>query len=189
MAKSLLLLMALMPLVCFGQINFKLNGSGCFEAQDGKDYIVVTCEGKTAHELYDIVRINVGKTFNSPKTVMSVVEDKSIAILAISENFIAESTFLATENYKCDFNLQFDFKDGKIKVGAPALGELKWFKSAIDLLKYGNENSASVIISKKFFDKKGKAKKKKIKDIEKIEARFNALLNALVAIPTANDDW
>lgn len=77
----------------------------------------------------------------------------------------------------------------KIKVGAPALGELKWFKSAIDILKYGNENSASVIISKKFFDKKGKPKKKKIKDIEKIEARFNALLNALVAIPTASDDW
>lgn len=31
MLKSLLLLLALMPFVCFWQINFKLNGNGCFE--------------------------------------------------------------------------------------------------------------------------------------------------------------
>lgn len=188
MAKSLLLLMALMPLICFGQINFKLNGNGCFESQDGKDYIVVNCEGKTAHELYDIVRINVGKTYNSPKMVMSVVEDKSIAIFAYVQDIIIEGNFIAKISYECDYNLQFDFKDGKIKIGAPKLGEMAWQKSAIDRMKYDNY-SASNIISKKFFDKKGKAKKKKIKDIEKIEARFNALLNALVAIPTANDDW
>lgn len=52
-----------------------------------------------------------------------------------------------------------------------------------------DDYSASTVISKKFFDKKGKPKKKKMKDIEKIEERFNALLNALVAIPTASDDW
>lgn len=31
MAKSLLLLLALMPFVCFWQINLKLNGNVCFE--------------------------------------------------------------------------------------------------------------------------------------------------------------
>ena len=56
MAKSLLLLLALMPFVCFGQINFKLNGNGCFETQDGKDYVVVNCECKTALALYHNVR-------------------------------------------------------------------------------------------------------------------------------------
>lgn len=188
MAKSLLLLMALVPFICFGQINFKLNGSGCFEAQDGKDYIVVNCDGKTAHELYDIVRINVGKTYNSPKMVMSVVEDKSIAIFAYVQDIIIEGNFIAKISYECDYNLQFDFKDGKIRVGAPKLGEMVWQKSAIDRMKYDNY-SASNIISKKFFDKNGKAKKKKMKDIEKIEKEFNTLLDALVAIPTANDDW
>lgn len=188
MAKSLLLLMALVPFICFGQINFKLNGSGCFEAQDGKDYIVVNCDGKTAHELYDIVRINVGKTYNSPKMVMSVVEDKSIAIFAYVQDIIIEGNFIAKISYECDYNLQFDFKDGKIRVGAPKLGEMVWQKITIDRMKYDNY-SASNIISKKFFDKNGKAKKKKMKDIEKIEKEFNTLLDALVAIPTASDDW
>lgn len=110
-------------------------------------------------------------------------------ILFYLTNLVAiEGNFVAKISYECDYNLQFDFKDGKIKIGAPKLGEMAWQKSAIDRMKYDNY-SASNIISKKFFDKKGKAKKKKIKDIEKIEARFNALLNALVAIPTANDDW
>lgn len=188
MAKSLLLLLALMPLVCFGQNNFKLNGSGCFETQDGKDYVVLPCDGKTAHELYDIVRINVGKTYNSPKMVMSVVEDKSIAISAYVQDIIIEGNFVAKVSYECDYNLQFDFKDGKIRVGAPKLGEMVWKKSAIDRMTY-DDYSASTVISKKFFDKKGKPKKKKMKDIEKIEERFNELLNALVAIPTASDDW
>ena len=31
MAKSLLLLLDLMPFVCLWQINFKLNGNGCLE--------------------------------------------------------------------------------------------------------------------------------------------------------------
>lgn len=50
MAKSLLLLLALIPFVCFWKINFKLNGNGCLETQDGKDYVVVNCDGKTAHD-------------------------------------------------------------------------------------------------------------------------------------------
>lgn len=88
MAKSLLLLFALIPFVCFGQINFKLNGNGCFETQDGKDYVVVNCDGKAAHELYEIVRINVGKTYNSTKMVMSVAEDKPIAIFAYVQDIM-----------------------------------------------------------------------------------------------------
>ena len=48
MTKSLLLLLALIPFVCFGQINFKLNGNGCFETQDGKDYVVVNYDGKNS---------------------------------------------------------------------------------------------------------------------------------------------
>lgn len=88
MAKSLLLLLDLIPFVFFGQINFKLNGNGCFETQDGKDYVVVNCDGNTAHELYDIVRINVGKTYNRPKMVMSVAEDKPIAIFAYVQDIM-----------------------------------------------------------------------------------------------------
>lgn len=177
-----------LSLACAAQSNFKLNASGHFEALDGKDYIVVQFEGKTAQELYDMVRVNVGKVYNSAKDVMSTVENKSISIHALHTKLFSDSYFLVAATYDCRYNLGFEFKDGKIKVTSPTLGMYteNWSNG-----KTMTGESTSSIISDKLFDKKkNEPKKKKIKDIAKIEAYFNGLIDSLLKQQdSTSEDW
>jgi hypothetical protein len=60
--------------------NFKMNYDGNFTTQEGEHYDVAVMEGKSATELFDIVKKNVALAFRSPKEVESNVDDKIISI-------------------------------------------------------------------------------------------------------------
>lgn len=187
--KKVLLSLALasLALIGFAQSNFSINNKCGFDAPEGKNFMVIPFEGKSAHELYDMVRVNVGKTYNSPKEVMSVVEDKSISIYATADGIYKDNFFLVTGTYQSKYSLNFEFKDGKIKVDAPLLGS--------GMVKYSNGKFESFDdtaeeLTKHLFEKNGEPKKKKLNKIKAIEGYFNNLINKLITVNnTAEEDW
>lgn len=157
-------------------VKFNLKPNGTFLADDEKSFVVVEFNGKTAQELYSMVKSNVMTLYNSPKTVMSENEPNSLSIRALSgvihETYKLGGGFVS---YKAYYNLVFHFKDGRIKVDAPVIdGNL-------------NVNATGVPIPKTFvslvddwFDKKGNVKNKSEKNKKKIEATFNYPINYLL---------
>ena len=176
------ILMVLCCLIASAQIpSFKLKPSGEFMNSNFEKYEIYPVKNKTAHELYEMVCANISKVYKSPKDVMSVVEDKSIAIRAFSDELvISEKMFGAPlAYYSCYYNLLFEFKDGKIKVSAPIIDEV-----------YTNTSRDKFSrVASKYFDKKGKPKKNKSMDISRVENEFFLLFCHILEVDDKNDDW
>lgn len=163
--------------------TFKLTPSGAFKTSNFEDYVIYKVEGKTAHELYQMVCTNIAKVYNSPKDVMSVVEDKSVAIRALSVDLvISEKMFGAPiAFFSCYYNLLFEFKDGRIRVSAPVIGEI-----------FTNTSRGSFSQkAAKYFDKNGNIKKNKSDDVRRIENEFSLLFYKILKgdSSSSNDDW
>lgn len=164
------------------KVEFTISPAGTFVSNDGKDYIIYYEEGKSAHELYQRVCTNVSKVYNSAKDVLSSVEDKSVAIRAFSDNLIIGEIFMGEKYYySFYYNLLFEFKDGRVKVSAPLLGELK----------LDNKRSTLYKKSQKFFNKDGSIKKNKAAEKSLIEYEFNTIIAKLLGIDSdeKKDDW
>ena len=176
------ILMVLCCLIASAQIpSFKLKPSGEFMTSNYEKYEIYPVKNKTAHELYQMVCANIAKVYKSPKDVMSVVEDKSVAIRAFSDNLvISEKMFGAPiAYYRCYYNLLFEFKDGKIKVSAPIIDEVYTSTSRDKFSR----------VASKYFDKKGKPKKNKSLDISSIEGEFLLLFYDILKVEDKDDDW
>lgn len=170
-------------------VKFNLKPNGTFLADDEKSFVVVEYNGKTAQELYSMVKSNVMTLYNSPKTVMSENEPISLSIRALSgvihETYKLGGGFVS---YKAHYNLVFHFKDGRIKVDAPVIDR------NLDV------DATGVPVPKTFvglvddwFDKKGNVKNKSEKNKNKIEATFNYPINYLLGNYKDNnqsdEDW
>lgn len=164
------------------KVEFTISPSGTFVSDDGKDYVIYYEEGKSAHELYQRVCTNVGKVYNSAKDVLSAVDDKSVAIRAFSDNLIIGEVIMGLKfYYSFYYNLLFEFKDGRVKISAPVIGELK----------LDNKRSTLYKKSQKFFNKDGSVKKNKATEKSLIEYEFNSIIAKLLGIDSSssNDDW
>lgn len=179
------LIISLIMLICYSisansQIfMFKLTPEGRFVTGEDKDYFIYTQEGKTAHELYQMVCTNAAKVYSSPKDVLSTVEDKSVSIRAISNNLVATlKSFGKPDNfYECHYNLRFEFKDGKIKVYSPIL---------VDMY-FENHHRKFSDKAKKMFDENGNVKKRMQWDIDNIYYRFECIYSGLLNLN--ENDW
>ena len=178
------ILMVLCCLIASAQsksVEFRISPTGTFLSDDGKDYIIYPVEG-TAHELYQMVCTNVGKVYNSAKDVMSTVEDKSVAIRAFSDNLIISEIMLGIKfYYSFYYNLLFEFKDGRIKITAPIIGEMNG----------DGKRSTFYKKSQKFFDKQGNVKKSRAEEKTTIENEFNGIISKLLSIDnkSSDNDW
>lgn len=119
-------------LMCLGiqaqerKVEFKLQPTGAFLSEDNKDFVVVDFEGKTASELYSMVKDNVMSFYNSPKEVMSESEGSVITIYAHEKSIWYVKSLGAIGVYGGYYNIVFRFKDGKIRIDAPTINkELK----------------------------------------------------------------
>jgi hypothetical protein len=116
-------------LMCLGiqaqekKVEFKLQPTGAFLTEDGKDFAVIEFEGKSASELYSMVRANVMTLYNSPKEVMSETSGELITIFAYEKNLWTVKSMGATGIYGGNYKLIFKFKDGKIRIDAPSISE------------------------------------------------------------------
>lgn len=157
-------------------VKFNLKPDGTFQTIEGKAFIVVEYEGKTAQELYDMVKSNVFTLYNSPQHVLNEIEPTNITIRALSD--VLYSTYKlgsAFVEYRAKYNLVFHFKDGRIRIDAPLID------------RQLNVSATAAAMPKTFkslvgcwFEKDGSVKKKKQDKVSKIETILNYPINYLL---------
>lgn len=163
--------------------NFKMNADGTFTTQDGKNYDIAIMEGKSASELYDLINKHVLLAFRSAKDVQSNINDKIISIFGYAPN----CTYFTAPGMKFwlsfNFNLRFQFKDGKIRIEAPTLCEMRG--SAWPTLE-------KTFRAKGIYNKDGVLNKKESKrvTVSLLEEYFNKLIDDIInGNERSNDDW
>ncbi|MDE5596133.1 MAG: hypothetical protein K2I89_11275, partial [Muribaculaceae bacterium] len=133
MKKLLAIVMMMLPILAWGQdfANFVLMPDGTYRTEDGKDFVVIPFEGKTAHQIYQELASNVGSIYNNPSKVMSSVEDASIKIRAFSNDLIRISLLGLGQSLGGYYQLEFRIKDGRVRVSAPIIEETMWIDGPI----------------------------------------------------------
>lgn len=172
------------------RVEFNLQRDGSFIAKDGKSYVVVEYEGKTAEELYSMVKSNVIVLYNSPKHVMNENEPTKLTIHAKTKTI--DTGYQAYGggfvSYSAYYTYIFQFKDGRIRIDAPLI------QPKLDV-----DATGTPVITKTFaglindwYDKNGNLKKKKIGKIKEVENILIAPINYLIGSNNSgseDDDW
>ncbi len=118
-----------MLLICLGvqaqekKVNFKLQPTGAFLTEDGKEFAVVEFEGKSSSELYSMVKSYAMLLYNDPDKVISESGGNMISMYAYCEEMCVVSSMGAKGIYGGHYKLMFRFKDGRIRVDAPSIDE------------------------------------------------------------------
>ncbi len=166
--------------ICF---DFSVNSIGNFYIQTGESYYIVPFSKKNAHELYSDMLVRIARLYKSPETVTEKVEDRTIIINGYASQI---TSYYYTLDYvqsdtkyhsivDLSYKLEFNFKDGKVRVNPPSIS--------------GGEELSLTTGSKKhsvYMDKIYKHDKSAIK---KIENYFNELITALVYGHEKDEDW
>lgn len=189
MKKLIAIVMMMLPMLTWGQelANFVLMPDGTYQTEDGKDFVVIPFEDKTAHQIYQELASNVGSTFNDPSKVMSGVEDASIKIRAHSDDLIRNRVMGLGQSMGGYYQLEFRIKDGRVRVSAPYVEEEVgfWMNG-----KY-NSNKFEWFVKKHF--KNGKLKDgKREEDYKIVVAKMNGIINRILnssSVQDANEDW
>lgn len=191
MKKYLVLLLLVFPLICCAQANFKFQQDGTYRTEDGKDYIVVKYDSLTAKDLYIVVKNNINQLYKSPKEVMSEVENTSINLRGYSESIFYIPTTSPEKDCGGYYNLNFEFKDGRIKVHAPVIDNKVTYYSSV-FSRY-EDIYVSDYAPKLFKMKNGKpAYKKSQMCLDMMETNINTLINNIISNKTTKlgeEDW
>ena len=157
-------------------VNFSLSSDGTFSTKDKKNYTVVEFEGKTAQELYNMIKANVLTLYNSPQNVLNEIEPTNITIRAVSNVLYGTFGFgSGFTEYSAKYTLVFLFKDGKIRVNAPEIER----DLIVNASGFPYPKTFTSLIGD-WFDKNGVIKKRKRENVLKIESQFNYLINYLL---------
>ena len=112
-----------------GQVNeyaqFALTSNGFVNNSDTtKNYIVFEFPGKTQAQIYKNCLVYLNSAFNSPKDVLSKVENESIAINGYSQSAIRRTN---AHRFDLTFNLTIEFKDGRMRILKPSIIDITTF--------------------------------------------------------------
>lgn len=191
MKKLLAIMLMLLPSIVAAQdlVKFVLMPNGTYQAENGKDFIVIPFEGKTSHQIYQELASNVGSTFSNPSKVMSGVEGVSIKIRAYSDNLVMAKPFgfVKEQPYGGYYQLEFKIRDGRVRVSAPIIEDNVEFVS-YDHKRYNG--SFSHLVSK--FFKNGILQDNKRNGYDIIVTRMNVVINRILytsTIQDATEDW
>lgn len=191
MKKLIAIMMMLLPIMAGAQelVNFVLMPDGTYQTEDGKDFVVIPFEGKTAHQIYQELASNVGSTFNDPSKVMSVVEDASIKIRAYSDDLVMAKPFgyVKDQPFGGYYQLEFKIRDGRVRVSAPIV------EGDVEHIGYDHKRHSGTFpkFVGKYF-KNGVLQEKKKKNYDAIVTKMNNIVNHILytsSIQDANEDW
>lgn len=176
------LIFALSALECFPQsLKFVLQSNGTFLTEDGKHYEILSFDGKTAKDLYDIVYTNAMSFYKSPKNVLSVNEGVSIAVRAY--------TYTLIDGYGGYYYLRFEFKDGRMKIVAPSADELYYSDTTLSSSKFCDKVRQ---LFKRTEHKNAKKAAVARGKIEAVELDMNFTINYLAGLlysSPSNKEW
>ncbi len=165
------------------QVNFKLSESGRFMSEDGNEYIVITFEGKNAHQIFQQLSVNVNALYKNPSKVMSVVDDASISIRAYDSSITYIKDLIQKYWLGGYYNLNFQIKDGKVKVLAPIIDE-----HMTKTVNGEREKDFSKMV--KSWYKDGALKDKFKAQVEYTESNINKTINEIIgSLSNNNEDW
>lgn len=103
--------------MAFGQkaVEFRINPEFGFSDPEGKKDIIVNFPGKTAHQIYTMMAVNIGQMYYNPAEVMYGVEDQFISVCGYSSDFCQAGGF----QFSAKYSIRFLIKDGKVLVVNP----------------------------------------------------------------------
>lgn len=160
---------------------------------------VITKEGKTAEEIYNLIKRWVATSYNSAKDVIQLDNpSKEITLKAKIDYKESSMTWAAASGY-IDYTVDFLIKDNRFKVIIGPFSHvsthLKWGKEWSNGLLYKGELTDELLDSigiKKIARKQYKAIDKRVRPLTKneIETIMFSLLNKLDDSTGSNDkDW
>jgi hypothetical protein len=175
---------------CFSQ-TFKLTSNGFIDAssKEEKRYIIVPFEGKTQEQIFTQALIAIGKIFNSPNNVINKVNNCQINIISVLDKVTARHPMGMTLPFDMEYNLILEFKDGKMKMNAPFIRDIKQqggYNVHIYLTKK-ERGSTAFIHNFALFNNNGTANEKK--HIKNIENAWNTFVSSLLETMREQTDW
>jgi len=154
-------------------IKFILTSAGTLVNQkDSSDFVVIDYEGKSKKEIYEEALKAVTMAYNSPKDIISKVENEMISINGTNPSCTIYRSFGIPIYFGMDYVIKLQFKDGKMRINAPYIS--RWFAdNAPNIAPFSGWLKAQSVF------KKDRPNPKKQYTIDGIENTFNSLLNSI----------
>ena len=180
---------ALFSISLFSQspVEFKLLPDGTFTSTEGTSYVVRKYQDMSAPELYNMVRNNLFKIYEEPAAVLRENPYSTIRVVRSYVNLGKMTVVLIPRELAGFFNLQFHFKDGRIRVDAPTVDEsLICMDGTLDPGGIPSFNSYA-----KGLFKNGVPRANKKEQLSSIEFLINGVINSSLGLTknVDNDDW
>lgn len=198
MRRIVLFFLFIIPFLAYAQeestkpqelVIFNLTESGAFTTDEGKDFVVVPFEGKSAHEIYLELAANVSSTYNDPSKVMTGVEDTSIKIRGFMSNIATKQVLTIRYSAGAYYQLEFRIKDGRVRVSAP---RVEPSMTGRNVLGGGQTMSMSFPDCVKKWFKNGKVKDGDRKKVNKVQNAVNGPINSILGLLTNSsneEEW
>ncbi len=169
-------------------VEFKLQRSGVFLTTAGEDYAVVEFQGKSAEELYTMVKDNVSEYYENPEDILTE-EDNKLTVRGGCKDFVMWNFMMVATQFGAFYDLTFRFKDGRIRIDAPVVEDE--LIATASVLKKGTSASFKTMLGSfyKNGDWKEKAKPKIIQIENYINTTVNQLLGLIKSETADDDDW
>ena len=167
-------------------VEFKLQRSGAFLTAAGEEYAVVEFQGKTAEELYQMVKDNVSEYYENPEDILTE-EDNKLTVRGGCKDFVMWTFMMVATQFGAFYDLTFRFKDGRIRIDAPVIEDE--LIATASVLKKGTSASFKSMLGS--FYKNGELKEKSKPKVIQIENYINTTVNQLLGLiksKTADDD-
>lgn len=173
------LLLALIILAGFsGRISaqeFSLTNTGFINISDGKSYYVANIEGLNKQQLYTKARSYFMTVYNSPKEVMSEVENEQIVINAITSDYVVVVFNPAQSNmWHFRYSFKINFRDNQIRIEP-------------QFLSLDNLETGATVDLYRLFNKKGEVKKPKAVDF--VNNCINYLTSDFISNILEEEEW
>ena len=161
--------------------KFKFTDIGFKNNFDGKDYVVITADGKSSVDIKSSVVSSVSSMYSNPSKVISTIGDHIINVTAYAPNVFIVPFAGNNVYYSFTYNIKIEVKDGKIKVDAPSFSNItarEVFMGQTLRNDYIDTSDLNYYLSKTI-----EQKQTEVADI------FNSHISKIVSGLSSNSDW
>lgn len=98
--------------------------TGFYNANDGKDYIVITAEGKTISDIKSSVMSTLSSMYANPSKAISTLGDYIINVTGYASDAFKYIRLDNIQRYSFTFNIKIEIKDGKLRIDSPSFSSI-----------------------------------------------------------------